>query len=143
MDKATPIDEEFIFEGSSIISQTDSKGIITYVNRMFCEVSGYSVVELIGKKHSIIKHPMMPSLIFEKMWTTVSSGHTWSGLMKNMRKDGLFYWIDMEVLPILDENEAPSGYIASGRVPSRKNIKENDAAYKEIYVKSRYLHVNI
>jgi len=70
MNKVTPIDEEYFFNGSAIISQTDLKGTITYANRAFSEVSGYSVEELIGKPHNILRHPDMPKVVYEKMWST-------------------------------------------------------------------------
>ncbi|MEA2091072.1 MAG: PAS domain S-box protein, partial [Campylobacterota bacterium] len=89
MDKAVPIDEEYIFEGSLIISQTDLKGKITFANRKFCEVSGYKLDELIGSNHNIIRHPDMPRAIFAKMWSTIEGGQAWNGLVKNLRKDGL------------------------------------------------------
>ncbi len=143
MEQVTSIDEEYIFEGSSIISQTDLHGIITYANRKFCDISGYGISELVGKSHNVIKHPLMPSIVFEKMWQTISSGHTWSGLIKNMRKDGRFYWVDTEILPILDADGKLTGYIASRRAPSRKSVKESDEIYKEIYSNSRFLNVNL
>ncbi len=133
MNKVTPIDEEFIFQGSIIISQTDLKGIITFANRKFCEVSGYSSSELIGQSHNIIRHPLMPRIAFEKMWNTISSGHTWNGLVKNMRKDGLYYWVETEILPILNDNRELTGYIASRRSASRKNIQESEIAYQRMY----------
>lgn len=71
MDKVVPIDEEYIFEGSMIISQTDLKGNITFANRKFCEVSGYKLDELVGSNHNIIRHPDMPRAAFEKMWSTI------------------------------------------------------------------------
>ncbi|MDB2562052.1 PAS domain-containing protein [Sulfurimonas sp.] len=133
MGKATPIDEEFIFEGSSIISQTDLLGNITFANRKFCEVSGYSAKELNGSSHNIIRHPDMPKAIFEKMWNTISSGHTWNGIVKNMRKDGMYYWTDAEILPIEDEDRNVIGYISSRKQASRKNIEENEDTYKKMY----------
>lgn len=133
MSKVTPIDEEYLFDGSIIISQTDLEGNITFANRKFCEVSGYSVGELVGNPHSIIRHPEMPKVAFEKMWNTISSGHTWNGLIKNMRKDGLYYWVDTEILPIEDEDHKITGYIAAKKPASRKNIEENEATYEKMY----------
>ena len=133
MSKATPFDEEYFFEGSIIISQTDLLGDIVYANRKFCEVSGYKIDELIGGSHSIIRHPQMPRAVYEKMWNTISAGHTWNGLLKNMRKDGMFYWVDTEILPIEDENHNLTGYIASRKPASRKSIEENDATYQQMY----------
>ena len=133
MNNVTPVNEEFFFEGSSIISQTDSKGIITFANRKFCEVSGYRVDELVGESHSIIRHPDMPRTIFTKMWDTISTGHTWNGLIKNIRKDGLYYWVDAEILPIQNENHEVTGYIASRKIASRKNIEETKLSYTKMY----------
>ena len=133
MSRVTPIDKEYHFEGNIIISQTDLLGNITYANRKFCEVSGYNVDELIGSAHNIIRHPDMPKAAFEKMWNTISSGHTWNGLVKNLRKDGLYYWVDTEILPIEDQNHNVIGYIASRKSASRKNIEENEATYEKMY----------
>ena len=133
MSKVTPIDEEYHFQGSIIISQTDLLGNITFANRKFCEVSGYKIDELIGSPHSIIRHPQMPKAAFEKIWNTISSGHTWNGLIKNMRKDGLYYWVDTEILPIEYEDQNITGYIATRKTASRKTIEENEATYKKMY----------
>jgi aerotaxis receptor len=133
MSQVTPVDEEFFFEGSVIISQTDLNGVITYANRKFCEVSGYSADELVGQPHNIIRHPQMPKVAFEKMWNSISSGHTWNGLVKNMRKDGRYYWVDTEILPIHDENNEITGYIASRKAASRKDIEESEAVYRKMY----------
>jgi aerotaxis receptor len=133
MSKVMPVNEEYTFEGSVIISQTDLDGVITFANRKFCEVSGYTAKELVGKPHNIIRHPEMPKIIFEKMWNTISTGHTWNGLVKNMRKDGQYYWVDTEILPILDENQKLTGYIASRKPASRKTIEENETTYRKMY----------
>lgn len=133
MNSVTPVNEEFLFTGSSIISQTDSKGVITFANRKFCEVSGYSVDELVGQAHHIVRHPDMPKSIFTKMWDVISTGHTWNGLIKNMRKDGLYYWVDTEILPIQNANKDITGYIASRKDASRKNIEETELLYEKMY----------
>lgn len=132
MNTVTPIDEEYTFENDVIISQTDSNGIITYANRAFCEVSGYKSSELIGKPHNIIRHKDMPSIVFQKMWVSITDGQAWNGLVKNMRKDGLYYWVDTEILPIKDEMENITGYIAVRKSASRKDIKESADIYKKI-----------
>jgi len=132
MNKVTPIDEEYFFDGSVIISQTDLKGVITYANRAFSEVSGYSVEELVGKPHNILRHPDMPKAAFEKMWSTIQSGQAWNGLVKNLRKDGKYYWVDTEILPVKDENNNITGYIAARKAASRKDIQENEETYKKM-----------
>ena len=132
MDRVTPIDEEYIYEGKVIISQTDLKGIITYANRMFCAISGYKSEELVGQPHNIIRHPDMPSAAFAKMWETISGGQAWNGLVKNLRKDGLYYWVDTEILPIIDTNNKVTGYIAARKPASRKDIEENQEIYQKM-----------
>ncbi|WP_455757614.1 PAS domain-containing protein [Sulfurimonas sp.] len=132
MNKESAKDEEYIFKGSTIISQTDLSGKIVFANRKFCEVSGYSVDELINQPHNIIRHPDMPHVIFEKMWDTISAGHTWTGLVKNKRKDGLYYWVDTEILPIKNENDEVTGYIASRKAASRSNIEDAQAMYDKM-----------
>lgn len=132
MSKISPKNEEYLFEGSVIISQTDMAGVITYANRKFCEVSGYSVDELIGQPHNIIRHPDMPKAVFAKMWETLKGGQAWNGLVKNMRKDGLFYWVDTEILPIKNDDDEITGYIAARKAASRKDIEENEALYAKM-----------
>ncbi len=132
MDKITPIDEEYLFEGDVIISQTDLKSTITYANRAFCTISGYSKEELIGQPHNIIRHPDMPKGVFAKMWETISGGQAWNGLVKNLRKDGKFYWVDTEILPIRDDNDEITGFIAARKEASRKNINETAQTYKKM-----------
>ncbi|MEA2110817.1 MAG: PAS domain-containing protein [Campylobacterota bacterium] len=84
-------------EDELIISRTDLKGVITYVNDTFAEISGYTINDLIGKPHNIIRHPDMPSSVFKEMWETLVSGKKWSGFVKNMRADTGFYWVFAEV----------------------------------------------
>lgn len=133
MSKVIPIDEEYHFNDSVIISQTDLLGRISFANRKFCEVSGYTIDELVGASHNIIQHPQMPKAVFEKLWNTISAGHAWNGLIKNMRKDGRYYWVDTEILPIEDEDQKIIGFIASRKAASKKNIEENKMAYKKMY----------
>ena len=132
MDSVIPIDEEYIYEGNVIISQTDLKGVITYANRMFCEISGYKAEELMGQPHNIIRHPDMPRAAFAKMWDTITGGQAWNGLVKNLRKDGLYYWVDTEILPILDNDYKVTGYIAARKPASRKDIIENQKLYQKM-----------
>jgi len=132
MSKVSAIDEEYIYEGSVIISQTDLKGVITYANQMFSQISGYSVDELIGQPHNIVRHPDMPKAAFARMWETLKSGQVWNGLVKNLRKDGLYYWVETEILPIRDENDEVTGYIAARKVASRKNITEAEELYNRM-----------
>ena len=132
MGQIETLDEEFLFQGRVIVSETDTKGIITYANRKFCEISGYSQEELIGQPHNIIRHPDMPKEAFEKMWSTIQSGQIWHGLVKNLRKDGQFYWVETEILPAKNENNEITGYVAARRSSSRKNIEETAVMYRKM-----------
>ena len=76
-----------------IISRTDLNGKITYANETFCEISGYTLEELIGQPHNIVRHPDMPSSIFKELWETSLNKKQWSGIVKNLRKDKGFYWV--------------------------------------------------
>ena len=94
---------EFDFpEESMLVSSTDTKGIIAQCNPAFIEASGYSHDELAGQPHNLIRHPDMPPQAFKDMWSTVGRGHTWTGLVKNRRKDGGFYWVRANVTPIME-----------------------------------------
>lgn len=132
MSKSTPVDEEYLYEGRVIISQTDLKGVITFANRKFCEISAYTAKELVGSQHNIIRHPDMPRAAFKKMWDTIQSGQVWNGLVKNLRSDGLYYWVDTEISPIYDEKNNITGYIAARKPASRKNIQEYEEVYKKM-----------
>ncbi|MGM0518996.1 MAG: response regulator [Campylobacterota bacterium] len=87
----------------TIVSKTDLKGKIKYVNDVFCEISGYTKEELIGKSHSIVRHPDMPSAAFEDLWATIKSNNIWRGKVKNLAKDGSSYFVNTTVYPILDD----------------------------------------
>lgn len=132
MNEVIPVDEEYTITDGVIVSQTDTKGVITYANRKFCEVSGYSRDELVGEPHNILRHPDMPADVFAKMWDTIKDGQAWNGLVKNLRKDGRYYWVDTEILPIKDENQQITGYIAARKIASRKDIQENEEIYKKM-----------
>jgi len=126
MNKVVPKNEEYIFEGKVAISQTDLKGNITFVNRKFCEISGYTLDELINASHNIIKHPEVGEEVYEKMWKTLSSGQVYNGMLKNLRKDGRYYWTDIEIAPIFDKKGQITGYICVSKPSPRKNIQENE-----------------
>ena len=132
MNKVIPIDQEYFFNDNVIISQTDLDGVITYANRAFIEVSGYEREELIEKSHNIIRHPDMPKEVFKKMWENIQSGQVWNGLIKNLRKDGSFYWVNAEILPIKDDNSTIIGYIAAKKVASKKDIQDNEKIYQKM-----------
>lgn len=97
MVKPTPIDEEIQLDPKRyIVSETDEKGRITFCNDYFITISGYSREELIGKPHSIVRHPDMPRVVFKLLWETISQGKNINAVVKNMAKDGRYYWIFTE-----------------------------------------------
>jgi PAS domain S-box-containing protein len=125
----TPIDEEYTFDSGLIVSSTDLKGIITYANRKFCEIAGYTKDELIGKNHNIVRHPDMPKAAFRDLWDHMNSGKEWTGIIKNLRKDGKYYWVYSHVSPILEDGKIV-GYSAARRPAFETEIEEIIPKYK-------------
>jgi aerotaxis receptor len=116
--------QEFHFnQNSTLVSVTDLKGRITYCNRSFAEVSGYEEQELLGQPHNIVRHPDMPEEAFRDMWHTIQSGLPWTGLVKNRRKNGDFYWVRANATPMRDGDRI-CGYLS---VRSRPSVEEVDA----------------
>lgn len=132
MHKPIPTNIEVKFEGGNMITETDLSGKITYVNRLFIEMSGYSKEELIGKPHSLIRHPDMPKCCFRLMWDTVKRGYPWEGYVKNLRKDGAFYWVIVTVTPKFDEFGKPYGYIAIRKPPGKLTLEEIKERYRQM-----------
>ena len=97
--------ETTVPENELIISRTDLKGIITYANETFCEISGYALEELIGQPHSIVRHPDMPRSLFTNLWQTLDAKKQWSGVVKNLRKDRGFYWVEAIVSGVYKNGE--------------------------------------
>ena len=97
MQKPTPLDEEIPLDPKRyIVSETDEKGKITYCNDYFVEVAGYTREELIGSPHNIVRHPDMPKVVFKLLWETISQGKNINAVVKNLAKDGRYYWIFTE-----------------------------------------------
>ena len=110
-------------EKSNIISKTDVAGIITFVNDEFCKISGYTEEELIGKPHSIVRHPDMPRAAFKSLWDDVEAKGFWTGYVKNARKGGGHYWVHATVLRSIDKN-GNTKYVSIRVKPSREDIKK-------------------
>ena len=117
-------------EGRLIISRTDLNGVITHANDAFIELSGYTREELIGQPHNLVRHPDMPPEAFKDLWATIGRGRPWSGIVKNRRKNGAYYWVHAAVVPNI-RNGQTVGYTSVRRKPSRKKIEELSAVYKE------------
>ncbi|HZX30194.1 MAG TPA: PAS domain-containing methyl-accepting chemotaxis protein [Rhodocyclaceae bacterium] len=114
-----------------IVSRTDLKGLITYANDAFIEVSGFSRQELIGKSHNIVRHPDVPAAAFDNLWSTVKDGRPWRGIVKNRCKNGDHYWVDALVVPVRRDNQT-IGYMSVRTEPSRAQIRAAEAAYPKI-----------
>ncbi|MBU1659646.1 PAS domain-containing protein [bacterium] len=124
--------ETIVPQDELIVSRTDLNGIITYANEGFCEISGYSSDELIGKSHNIVRHPDMPSLVFKDLWQTIQSKKQWIGVVKNLRKDTGFYWVEAIV----------SGVYKDGVLVEYKSLRmpvnyETKLKHQKLYDKMR------
>jgi len=118
--------------GQSIVSTTDTKGRITYVNPSFIEVSGFEESELLGKAHNIVRHPDMPPQAFADLWQTLQAGQPWTGMVMNRRKNGDFYWVVANVVPVKEAGRV-IGYMSVRTAPTREQV----AAATELYRKLR------
>ncbi len=111
-------------DSHAIVSVADAVGNMVYVNDKFCEVSGYSVGELLGKNHRIVKSGQHPSSFFDEMWDTIVKGDIWHGEVCNRRKDGSLYWVDTSIVPFMDESGLPYQYISIRT--DITHVKENE-----------------
>lgn len=118
-------------DGILIVSRTDANGVITHTNRAFIATSGYTDAELVGMTHNIIRHPDMPRAVFADMWRTVSNGNEWRGCVKNLRKDGGYYWVQATIQPLF-KNGIPYSYTSVRRKTDRETIKKHEALYAEM-----------
>ena len=110
----TPLDLKVIMEvldDACLISMTDKKGYITYVNDKFIELAKYTREELIGQNHNIVRHEDMPKAVFKEVWATIGRGDIFKGIIKNKAKDGTPYWVDAWICPVLGPNGKPEKYI--------------------------------
>jgi methyl-accepting chemotaxis protein len=119
-------------DDSMIVSKTDLKGRITYVNRDFLDISGFTETELIGEPHNIVRHPDMPAEAFKDLWDTLKAGRPWIGMVKNRCKHGDFYWVEAHAAPIYEGGQVV-GYMSVRRKPKPEQIR----AAEDIYAKFR------
>ncbi|QRM20912.1 PAS domain-containing protein [Dechloromonas sp. TW-R-39-2] len=119
-------------ENDFIVSKTNAKGIITYGNPIFIEFSGYTEAELLGSQHNIIRHPDMPRSVFKLAWDTIQSGKEFFGYVKNMSKDGGFYWVFTHIAPDFDANRQIVGFTSVRRCPRREAISKIEPVYREM-----------
>lgn len=121
--------EYMLRDGESIVSKTDLKGKITYINPYFVEVSGFTEEELLGSPHNIVRHPDMPPEAFADLWRSLRDGTPWTGIVKNRRKNGDYYWVLANVTPIR-ENGQVVGYMSVRTKPTRAQIDAASSLYR-------------
>jgi len=114
-----------------IVSTTNTKGIITYCNKPFIEISGFDESELIGVSHNVVRHPDMPPAAFKDLWSTVKNGKPWRGLVKNRCKNGDHYWVDAYVTPV-HEGETLVGFQSVRTKPTRAQIEAAERLYAKV-----------
>ena len=99
-----------------VISTTDLQGTITYVNDLFCQLTGFTREELVGQPHNIVRHPSVPKAIYKEMWDTIKAGNIWTGIIPNVGKGGVLYVVDTTVQPLYDAQGKIEAYISIRRV---------------------------
>lgn len=122
--------EMLLDETSLLVSETDARGVIVYADETFVKYSEYSLEELIGKNHNIIRHPDMPKEAFKELWTNVKSGKVWQGFVKNRTKNGKFYWVYATVFPFGKDH-----YLSVRKMASREEVAKYEALYQQMKAK--------
>lgn len=120
---AKPTNNEVFFD-DLIVSKTDLTGRITYANHVFCQVAGYSEGELLGQPHSVVRHPDMPRAVFKYLWDTILDGREVFAYVKNLAKNGDFYWVFAHVTPSFDAQRKIVGFHSNRRVPDRRIVHD-------------------
>ena len=130
MHRPIALDVEYSFT-NNLIYETDLLGVITYANQKFCEVAGFRREELIGKNHSIFKHPDVPDNLYDNLWSTEKRLKQWFSVLKNMRRDGMYFWSDMHCTVKYDDKEQMTGYIIVHKPTSKLNVEEESERYAQ------------
>jgi aerotaxis receptor len=113
-----------------LVSETDEKGILLYANKDFCDISGYEMNEFVGHNHRMFKNSSMPKEVFESLWSTLQSGNTWAGFIKNNTKSGQYYWSYATMYPTTTTC-GKKGYICCRRRATSEEIKEYETMYTQ------------
>ncbi len=129
-------------EPDLIVSKTDLKGRLTYVNEVFCKIAGYDEAELLGQPHSIIRHPDMPRAVFKLLWDTILAGREIFAYVKNMAKTGDYYWVLAHVTPSYDEQHQIIGFHSNRRVPDPATIENTIAPLYAEVLREEKKHAN-
>jgi methyl-accepting chemotaxis protein len=128
--------EVLLTDATLIVSKTDLKGRITYVNRDFIEISGFNERELIGEPHNIVRHPDMPAEAFEDLWSTLKEGRPWTGYVKNRCKNGDYYWVLANATPLWEGGQV-SGYMSVRRKANPEVVARIETVYKQFREKKQ------
>lgn len=126
--------EKVMRENDFIVSKTDITGRLTYVNEIFIEFSGYTEAELLGAQHNIIRHPDMPRGIFKFLWDNIAKDNEVFAYVKNMSKDGSFYWVFAHVTPDHDLAGNITGYLSVRRAPQRSILPAIEKLYQSMLI---------
>ncbi len=129
--------EKLMRENDFIVSKTDLTGRITYGNRIFIEFSGYSESELLGTQHNIIRHPDMPRGVFKFLWDTLAARQECFAYVKNLAKDGSFYWVFANITPSYDGNGQVVDYLSVRRAPKRSAVDLLGDVYQTLLKEER------
>jgi len=125
--------QEYVLKSNDfLVSLTDEKGIILFANDDFCKVAGYTLDELVGKPHNVVRHPDMPKAAFKDLWNSVKAGDVWSGYVKNKTKDGGYYWVYATIYPMKDAVTNKVQYMSCRRKPSQEEIQSAQTLYKTL-----------
>jgi PAS domain S-box-containing protein len=124
--------EKVMREDDFLVSRTDTRGRIVYGNRIFIEFSGYSEAELLGAQHNIVRHPDMPRGVFKLLWDTIATQREIFAYVKNMSKDGSFYWVYANVTPSLDMQGQIEGYFSVRRKPKAQAVRVMEDIYRQM-----------
>ncbi len=124
------LDVEYTFT-ENLIYEIDMNGIITYANQNFCQVTGFRKEELLGKDHSIFKHPDVPQELYENLWSTKKRLKQWFSTLKNMRRDGMYFWSDIHCTVKYDNSGEISGFIVVHKPTSKSNKEEEIERYAQ------------
>lgn len=136
--RIVPRDNELIMRDEDfIVSKTDLKGRITYANQVFIEFSGFRESEFIGKQHNVIRHPDMPRAVFKLLWDSIQSGREIFAYVKNICKDGSYYWVLANVTPSLNASGTVVGYYSVRRKPNPKAVRIIHEIYKRMLVEEQ------
>lgn len=125
-------DEKKLDTHDYIVSKTDTKGMITYCNRIFEEMAGYSKNELIGANHNLVRHPDMPRVAFKLAWDLISSGKEFFGYVKNLRKNGGYYWVFTYITADYDSRGNIIGYTSVRRKPTESALETIIPIYRSL-----------